>query len=134
MKALAVIGLLSLAACDSGTTAMMTDGGDVLMAAGGKTGAGGAGGGQGDAGASCDPSYKCSAAITQPSGDPTKLCTGSVAASQFNTLNACVCGPACLPRCGDSVCAQKTPTLDCLSCIMDTTAGCGKELAACSAS
>src|SRR5207237_1504498 len=45
---------------------------------------------------SCDPSYKCSQAVMPPGNDPTKLCSGSVAAMKFTLVNACVCQGACM--------------------------------------
>jgi hypothetical protein len=133
---------VEVSGCGSSDTAAPSAGGSAATSGGSNAGAGGAstatgggnaGGSAGEAGSpACDPTYKCSAVIGQ-SGDPAQLCPGSAAETAFETLNTCVCSLACASKCKDSACAQTLPSTSCLTCIMDTAAGCGTEAAACSA-
>ncbi|MBC8132147.1 MAG: hypothetical protein H7X95_04135 [Deltaproteobacteria bacterium] len=139
MKTLTILFIstaaLFLGACSDATNASATDGGSATGgsaagAAGGRSGTGGAGGG---AAVACDIAYKCQQAIMPPGNDPRKLCAGTVAEMKFAALDACLCTGACASKCGDSVCAMQAPSTACFTCLMDATAGCGKEAADCSA-
>jgi len=90
---------------------------------------GGVGGGTTGSSMSCDMTYKCATAITPPEGDPTKLCDMTESATLYDAYYACVCTDSCKTECGDTACAEKTPSYACNTCRGDK---CKKQLDACS--
>jgi hypothetical protein len=92
------------------------------------TGAGGGG----------DDCAHCADAVSDPSIDPSMLCTDNGPPSSedlYNGIADCICGEAgaCAEKCAASVCAGADPDTDCITCVTTPGAeGCGDQYAACS--
>lgn len=95
-------------------------GGTTTNGTGGEAPSGGVGGGTGDSsssGVTCDPTYKCAAAITD--NDPNKLCKDSDSYKLFEAYDACACTTGCATECQSSFCAGKEAESDCGKCTQD---------------
>jgi hypothetical protein len=82
----------------------------------------------------CDPSYHCAEAIDLSTGDPSKLCDGTVSAKLYDTLASCVCMGNCAAICGNNACVGQDISAACQACVIKASlnGGCGDEFNACS--
>lgn len=117
------VSALVLSACIiTGTGSGGVGGGTTTNGTGGEgtisTSTGGVGGGTTSTGTTCDPTYKCSEAITPPDGDPTKLCEND-SAKFYDEYFDCVCTNSCKTECGSNACSGTTSSEDCNKCRQD---------------
>jgi hypothetical protein len=68
--------------------------------------------------------------VSDPTIDPATLCQDS--GVLYDALAKCTCMDACATDCGDSVCAGKSASAACVTCLQDTVNGCGTAFNNCS--
>ena len=100
-----------------------------IVTSSGGGGTGGVGGGTGGVGANGGGSSTCVGCAEFLTNDnPPMLCTASIPI--YESYSGCMCDGACAAKCADT-CTMKTSSMDCETCLIDSTNGCGTQQQAC---